>query len=294
MKFVMNDYHRNLSEEELINDLRMVSKLLCKSYISQSDYVAKGKYSVSPYLRCFGTWINALSAAGLETKRKKADYKKIPDEILIEDMKKVAIMLNKDSISTRNYSNNGTYKVQTILLRFGSWNEALKIAKLKPTVYKEISDIDLFEEIEKMWVNKGSQPTTTDVKNGMSKYSLNTYLRRFGGWPNALKSFLDYINEEYIYYEKTGTQKSDEIKEKIRTVKKHSTPREPNLRLRFQVLKRDNFKCCICGRSPSTIGGLELQVDHIIPWSKGGETTIDNLQTLCNDCNLGKSNLSEK
>lgn len=58
-------------------------------------------------------------------------------------------MLNKDSISTRNYSNNGTYKVQTILLRFGSWNEALKIAKLKPTVYKEISDIDLFEEIEK-------------------------------------------------------------------------------------------------------------------------------------------------
>lgn len=128
----------------------------------------------------------------------------------------------------------------------------------------------------------------------MSKYSLNTYLRRFGGWPNALKSFLDYINEEYIYYEKTGAQKSDKIKEKIRTVKKHSTPREPNLRLRFQVLKRDNFKCCICGRSPSTIGGLELQVDHIIPWSKGGETTIDNLQTLCNDCNLGKSNLSEK
>lgn len=51
MKFVMNDYHRNLSEEELINDLRMVSKLLCKSYISQSDYVAKGKHSVSPYLR---------------------------------------------------------------------------------------------------------------------------------------------------------------------------------------------------------------------------------------------------
>lgn len=119
-------------------------------------------------------------------------------------------------------------------------------------------------------------------------------MRRFGGWRNALKSFLDHINEEYIYCEKAEIKKSDKIKEKNQIVKKHSTPREPNLGLRFQVLKRDSFKCCICGRSPSTIGGLELQVDHIIPWSKGGETTIDNLQTLCSDCNLGKSNLSEK
>ena len=58
-------------------------------------------------------------------------------------------------------------------------------------------------------------------------------------------------------------------------------------------MKRDNFKCCMCGRSPSTTIGLELHIDHIIPWSMGGETVIDNLQTLCSDCNLGKSNLSE-
>ncbi|MCI5815572.1 HNH endonuclease [Ruminococcus sp.] len=49
----------------------------------------------------------------------------------------------------------------------------------------------------------------------------------------------------------------------------------------------------MCGRSPSTTIGLELHIDHIIPWSMGGETVIDNLQTLCSDCNLGKSNLSE-
>ena len=73
----------------------------------------------------------------------------------------------------------------------------------------------------------------------------------------------------------------------------HKTKRDINLRLRFTVMKRDNFKCCMCGRSPATTPGLELHIDHITPWSKGGETIIDNLQTLCSDCNLGKSNLSE-
>jgi len=37
------------------------------------------------------------------------------------------------------------------------------------------------------------------------------------------------------------------------------------------------------------VGGLELHVDHIQPWSRGGPTVFENLQTLCNSCNLGKS-----
>lgn len=71
----------------------------------------------------------------------------------------------------------------------------------------------------------------------------------------------------------------------------HKTSRNINLRLRYQVLKRDNFKCVICGRSPAKDPNIELHIDHIIPWSKGGETIIDNLRTLCSDCNLGKSNI---
>lgn len=210
-------------------------------------------------------------------------------------MKNVAIMLDKESISTKEYSENGSYRVQTILSRFGSWSQALNLAELKPTNYKEISDIDLFEEIEKIWVNKGSQPTTTDFKNGLSKYSLNTYLRRFGGWRNALKSFLDYIDEPYVCVEKNSKQNYDNNNSTKSDEKlpKYRTPRDPNLKLRFQVLRRDNFRCSMCGRSPATTVGLELHIDHINPWSKGGETTIDNLQTLCTDCNLGKSDLSE-
>lgn len=69
----------------------------------------------------------------------------------------------------------------------------------------------------------------------------------------------------------------------------HRTKRDASVKLRFDVFKRDNFKCCICGASPAKDINIELHIDHIIPWSKGGETEIDNLQTLCSRCNLGKS-----
>ena len=58
--------------------------------------------------------------------------------------------------------------------------------------------------------------------------------------------------------------------------------------LRYDVLKRDNFRCQICGRS-SDDDNVKLHVDHIIPVSKGGKTELSNLRTLCQDCNLGKS-----
>jgi predicted restriction endonuclease len=58
-------------------------------------------------------------------------------------------------------------------------------------------------------------------------------------------------------------------------------------KLRYEVFKRDQFKCRICGR---TAKETKLEVDHIIPVSKGGTDDLDNLQTLCVDCNRGKSN----
>ncbi|HIY39301.1 MAG TPA: HNH endonuclease, partial [Candidatus Agathobaculum merdigallinarum] len=73
--------------------------------------------------------------------------------------------------------------------------------------------------------------------------------------------------------------------------KSRKTRRDINLRLRFRVMQRDNFKCCICGASPANDPTVVLHIDHIMPWSKGGETIMENLQTLCSKCNLGKSNL---
>jgi predicted restriction endonuclease len=55
--------------------------------------------------------------------------------------------------------------------------------------------------------------------------------------------------------------------------------------IRVSVLTRDNYKCRFCGRSSTQI---QLEVDHIKPFSQGGSHEINNLQTLCIDCNRGK------
>lgn len=60
--------------------------------------------------------------------------------------------------------------------------------------------------------------------------------------------------------------------------------------LREAVKKRDNYTCCICGNSVFDEPNLLLEVDHIIPISKGGKTDASNLQTLCWRCNRKKSN----
>lgn len=58
--------------------------------------------------------------------------------------------------------------------------------------------------------------------------------------------------------------------------------------LRWQVFQRDSWRCLSCGRSSED--DIILHIDHIIPRSKGGQDHIDNYQTLCDICNIGKSN----
>jgi hypothetical protein len=58
------------------------------------------------------------------------------------------------------------------------------------------------------------------------------------------------------------------------------------LSLRWKVLQRDGFKCQTCGRGQPD--GVRLEVDHKHPVSKGGRSTMNNLWTLCFECNHGK------
>ncbi len=214
-------------------------------------------------------------------------HQNISDEEILSDIISITTKLGKATITMHDYDQNGKYNSSTVIRRFGSWNNALKKLNL-PINQTFWEKQDLFINLETAWIKKGKQPSRRDMDNkDLSYISSGAYLRAFGKWSTALTEFIVFIN---------NTSNSINIlsNNSFENDKKHNTNRDINLRLRFLVMKRDNFKCCMCGRSPANTPGLELHIDHIKPWSKGGETVIDNLQTLCSDCNLGKSNLSEK
>ncbi len=302
MKYELNDYHRNISDDELLEDIKRIANILGKSTLTSAEYKNNGGlYGCTTIARRFGGWTIALKKCNLIILNSQINNKGIEAEVLSSDIRKVARLLNKKTITCSEYSQNGKYSVDVCLRKFGSWNNALNAAGLVPFDHplgggtkNKVSEYACLEEIERLWIELGRQPTTTDIKDGKSKYSLHTYERRLGSWRKALEFFVDYMNGEKEIEEPVGpeNEQSQPAQATTDTTRfMHKTKRDINLRMRFFILQRDSFKCCICGRSPATTPGLELQVDHIIPWSKGGETVIDNLQTLCSDCNLGKSNL---
>ena len=64
-----------------------------------------------------------------------------------------------------------------------------------------------------------------------------------------------------------------------------------NAALRHEVFVRDGYRCLECGASNQD---TSLEVDHIIPVNQGGTDELNNLQTLCMQCNRAKSNRAWK
>ncbi len=219
MKFELNEYHRGVSDEELIADLKRVASKLNKETVSTVDYEEKGKFGKTTYLRKFGSWFKALEKAGLQKTRTQAN---VPDE-------------------------------------------------------------ELFSNLEEIWIKMGRQPNYDEIQKPLSKYHVGTYENRFGTWRKALERFVRYTKEEDV--------ESTPVTKQYTPKGSHKTKRNINLRMRFITIRRDNFKCRSCGKSPATDSRIILHVDHIKAWSKGGETAPENLQTLCSECNIGKSDI---
>ena len=113
--------------------------------------------------------------------------------------------------------------------------------------------------------------------------------------PNPLQKLVRGVIRDLI--NQANSQKADGPK-KPKTKKPAATKSQPKPKqdkskwsrhipaaFRVSVLHRDGYKCVFCGRNA---GQVQLEVDHIVPFSKGGSNDLNNLQTLCIDCNRGK------
>lgn len=213
----------------------------------------------------------------------------LSDEEVLSDLRSAAKSLGKDSITGEEYSEIGMGNASSVHRRFGSWTKALSLAGLQPSRSRiGITEEELFENIRQVWITLGRQPLYSEVKKPISEYSAGTYDRRFGSWGKALETFVSWVSSDTI---DSLEQKNEESHSELSAPKiHHRTKRNISDRMRFRILMRDGFTCRSCGSSPTKTRDIELHVDHVLPWSRGGETTEDNLETKCAKCNLGKGN----
>jgi len=192
----------------------------------------------------------------------------IPNEKLLTDLALVAAKLGRRRMSQTDYSNHGRFSFITICRRFGSWREALGMVNCEPAQWKNVPVEKLLDDLRRV-AGKSSRLTAKQYR-AEGKYSMKTPYRLFGRWQLALAAAgLKPGNPRKLTAPPRG-------------------PRTIPTSLRYRVLLRDKFRCLACGRSPATDANVKLEVDHILPWSRGGATRMENLRTLCETCNKGK------
>lgn len=259
------------SDEEILADIRAICRKLGQPTLLLSEYLRNGKYGRKAIENHFGNFHEALKKLGLEIRR--TGY--YSDEEIIEDVLAVKRRLGVDLLTGRDYYKHGKFGSKAIVAHFGSWGKlADKLGMKKAAVHVQHTPQELFGMMKALWDEKGGRPSMAEFLR-RSGHTQKYIFARFKSWTDFLLQFKAYAN-------KGGKSLSP-----IVSVKPSIGPRVIRRKLRYEVLKRDNFTCVLCGaKSPA----VELHVDHIVPYSKGGKTELSNLRTLCSKCNLGRGN----
>jgi hypothetical protein len=203
---------------------------------------------------------------------------------IIQELCRIAKILGKSTLTRRDIDTHGRLSSSVVLKRFGSLRKALQDAGLTPARFMKATDDELSAILVELWTQTlekyGRSPYRTELRVFGFPVSGDTYIRRFGSWNKAL-----------LIAANSATSDVDETVQTPLGSKKNANPegrKTLSVRKRFFVFKRDRYRCQICGRS-----GIELEVDHKISVSQDGSDALDNLQTLCFDCNRGKRDSSQ-
>lgn len=290
MKFELDIDRRNLPDETLLNDLAEVANRLRTKSPTTDQYKRHGRFGVTTVIRRFGGWRPALVKAGLAPTHHNGG---VDPQDALQDLRAVADRLGRSTVTIGEYCSLGKYTDSPFRRIFGSWNGALETAGLGRSKRPFIPTDELFENLESMWRALGRQPKYGEVTKPFSAFSAGVYESRFGSWRKALEAFVGQVESDQLQPASSRVQAESPPRSMVPTPTRR-TSRVVNWRLRFLVMQRDGFRCRMCGSSPAKGHAITLQVDHVLPWSRGGETTFENLQTLCETCNIGKSDLEHE
>ena len=299
------DFLPEYTDEALLDELRRVARKCRPTGRSQRTEDGRFAPKVSEYTlrRRFGGWKETLEKAGLghryhgqpvSKKMRTQPAKGLSNEDLIAEMKRVFSFLGKEWLSSDDFNAHSVTSETVIRRRFGTFRKGLEAAGIPPhsTGFWQSTDAECFENLITVWTHFGRTPRYRELFNPPSTIQGKTYMLRRGTWRKALKAFVDWANAESEHVEAKESD-SAHISTTQHLSLRHLTRAEADCRairpgLRFKVFLRDRFRCLGCGKSPATSLDTELHADHILAVANGGKTTLENLQTLCRDCNLGK------
>jgi hypothetical protein len=266
------------------------------------------RVSANSIRRHFGRWQVALEKAGLghlycgiavSNKMKAQSAKCSSNDDLIAEIRRVHALLGKSHLIASDFVAHSIVGADAVRKRFGSWRKALKAAGVAQSNHvRRYSDEECFENLANLWTHYGAQPQYQAMNRPPSIVGPKAYIVRWGTWRKSLKAFVDWANAESAtpIAETTPIRPrliigSTPLGQAIRPVRAEEDCREVRPGLRFRVFQRDRFRCIACGRSPATDLNIVLHADHVTPVALGGKTVLENLQSLCETCNLGKGKL---
>ena len=189
------------------------------------------------------------------------------------ELRRVAELLGKNNVSRRDIDRYGRLNSRTVMQKFGTLRHAHEAAGLAPSRYTKATDAELLKIVLDLWTitlaESGRSPLSSEVRKYGFQVSPRTIMSRFGSWNQALLAASSAGAEE------VPTMAREPVRVERKSI---------SMRTRFLVFQGDRFQCRICGAS-----GVPLEVDHVVPVSRGGSDAMGNLQTLCGPCNRGKS-----
>jgi hypothetical protein len=186
------------------------------------------------------------------------------------ELRRIAALTGKDTVSSTDIVRYARVNVATIYLKFGSIAKANEAAGLAFKTVKILTNVEILRILVDLWnrtlEKEGRRPHQADLKKYGMPLSYEVVKRRFGTWKNALIAANNLPAQEVAELPVLVTRRSS-----------------ISVRRRFHVFRRDGYECRICHRT-----GEPLELDHIVPVCQGGSSELDNLQTLCKECNRGK------